>query len=198
MLDETAPTDLQAPTTEEQECHLLQRIASGERDAMRQFYLLYHRRLARFLARVTQRREIVEEAINDTLLVVWHRARTFRGDSRVSTWVMGIAWRFALKGARREGRYVTCGDVDPVEPVADLPFERLETQEWLSAALARLPPEQRAAVDLAYVGGFSCEEIGAIFGCSPNTVKTRLFYARSKLRAALVASQDRDVPRRRA
>ena len=57
--------------TDAGERELLSRVAARDRDAMRDFFLLYHRRLTRFLARVTSHRELVEEIVNDTLLIVW-------------------------------------------------------------------------------------------------------------------------------
>ena len=58
------------------------------------------RALARFLMRLALRYELAEEVINDTFWVVWRQAERFRGDSRVSTWIMGIAYRRALRALR--------------------------------------------------------------------------------------------------
>ena len=69
---------------------LLRRVADGDRDAFRRLYSQYHRRLHRFLMRLTRDRQLAEEVINDTMLVVWQHARDFRGASRVSTWILGI------------------------------------------------------------------------------------------------------------
>src|SRR5574337_156911 len=85
---------------EARERGLLQRIAAGDRAALEQMYLLYHRRLARFLVRLTYRHELAEEIINDTLWIVWQRSGEFRGASRVSTWIVGIAYRCALQTLR--------------------------------------------------------------------------------------------------
>ena len=90
-------TALQSRAANDVERKLLQRISAGDRDAFRDLYLRYHRRLARFLTRLTHRYEDAEEVINDTLWIVWQRAGDFRDASRVSTWIMGIAYRRALK-----------------------------------------------------------------------------------------------------
>ena len=82
---------------------LLVKILEGDREALRGLYLIYHRRLSGFLLRFTRRTDLVEEVINDTLYVVWCNAGEFRGDSRLSTWIMGIAYRCALKTLRRRG-----------------------------------------------------------------------------------------------
>jgi len=52
-------------------------------------------------------------------------------------------------------------------------------------AIMLLPPKQRAVVELTYQFGYSYEEIAEIVGCPPNTVKTRMFHARAKLRELL-------------
>lgn len=179
------------PVGEAVERELIARLAARDRDAMRDFFLLYQRRLERFLARVTSRRELVEEIVNDTLLVVWRRAAEFRGSSRVSTWVMGIAWRHGLKSCQRERRLAAYPAV-PEIPAA-LESDRLESRDSLERAMQALSPEHRGVLELAYVGGYSCDEIGAIMGCPTNTVKTRLFHARRKVRAALDAACPRDV-----
>ena len=62
-----------------------------------------------------------------------------------------------------------------------------EAEDWLGRALNGLPTEQRAVLELTYYLGYSCEEIAAIMECPVNTVKTRMFHARQKLRVALPA-----------
>src|SRR5580658_54803 len=80
---------------------LLRAVADGDARALEHLYLEYHRRLLQFLSRLSSHREALEEAINDTFWIVWQKAREFRGGSRVSTWIMGIAWRCAMKALRR-------------------------------------------------------------------------------------------------
>jgi RNA polymerase sigma-70 factor (ECF subfamily) len=165
---------------------LLEKVAAGDREAFRELYLMYHRRLARFLARFTRRYDLIEEVINDTLFIVWNKAGEFRGDSRLSTWIMGIAYRRALKTLRSPGNRLF--DAAPIENDALLAPDELgasETDEWLSLAMQQLPAEQRLTLELAYGQGYSCEEIGQIMDCPANTVKTRMFHARAKLRAIL-------------
>ncbi len=169
---------------EERECALLARIAGRDSAAMKELYLLYHRRLARFLMRLTTRYDLAEEIINDTFWVIWQHAGDFRGASRVSTWILGIAYRRGLKTLRYAGPPPVDCDVE-TEPAADEPARQEELNEWLDVALRRLPLEQRTAIELAYQLGHSCEEIAAIMQCPVNTVKTRMFHARRKLKALL-------------
>jgi RNA polymerase sigma-70 factor, ECF subfamily len=171
-------------TTDARECALLRRIAARDGAAMKELYLLYHRRLARFLMRLTTRYDLAEEIINDTFWVVWQRAGDFRGASRVSTWILGIAYRRGLKTLRYAGPAPADTEVE-AEPAADEPAKQEELNEWLEVALQRLPLEQRTAIELAYQLGHSCEEIAAIMQCPVNTVKTRMFHARRKLKNLL-------------
>lgn len=166
------------------ELQLVRRIAQQDRAALRELYALYFRRLERFLARVTRRQDVAEEVINDTFFIVWSSAARFREESRVSTWLVGIAYRRALKSVRRASLELV--DLDSAEALglSERP-QTGEDHEWLERALSELPIEQRLCLELAYVLGHSCEEIARVSDCSVNTVKTRLFHARRKLRLSL-------------
>lgn len=172
--------------TEQNDRDLLDKVAAGNREALRELYLIYHRRLSSFLLRFTHRRDLVEEVINDTLYVVWCKAGEFRGDSRLSTWIMGIAYRHVLKTLRRRGHQLF--RAVPIENellAAPDELNAAETGEWVALAMQQLPADQRVTVELAYGQGHSCEEIARIMACPVNTVKTRMFHARRKLRTLL-------------
>jgi len=179
---EVERTALPEPSSEERERALLAAVAARDAAAMRELYHAYHRRLARFLMRITSRYELAEEIINDTFCVVWLRAGEFRGASKVSTWIFGIAYRRALKSLRSL-RAMESGE-EREEPSED-PVAQFELSEWLATGLERLPLDQRLVLELAYHAGHSCEEISSITNCPVNTVKTRMFHARRKLRSLL-------------
>ena len=164
---------------------LLVAIAAGDRRALEELYLSYHRRLARFLSRFTPRYENVEEIINDTFMVVWQSAKDFRNASQVSTWVIGIAYRTALKSFRRQKNHAGARSLeDYPEQTVDPTFDA-EVNDWLQHGLSCLPVEQRLTLELAYHMGHSLEEIAAITDCPVGTVKARMFHAREKLRLYL-------------
>jgi len=168
------------------ETDLIARVAEGDRRAFEELYNLYHRRMARFLTRLTHRYDVAEEIINDTFWVVWRKAREFRGDSQPSTWILGIAYRKARNAFRSAARLQEENLAGAPEPLTnDEPASAEELRDWLGQALAQLPVEQRLAVELCYELGYSCEEIAAIMNCPVNTVKTRLFHARAKLQKLL-------------
>lgn len=166
---------------------LLARARGGDRVAFEALYRAYYPRLTRFLAEVTQRQALVEEVLNDTMLVVWCKARTYNGRSKVSTWIFGIAWRKALKALKRLDEPV---DFEPDEHISpDRGADGALLQQQLHALLGRvmggLSAEQRAVVELTYYHGYACQEIAEIMDCPVDTVKTRMFYARRRLRTLL-------------
>jgi len=168
----------------------LERVAGGDRSAFERLYRTYYPRVFGYVLRVCRRPELVEEVVSDTLLTVWRSAASFHGRSRVSTWVFGIAYRKTLKRlARRGGRETQIADADAAEPavlpVGSQRLERSELRAALDRALADLSPEQRAVVELAYFHDLSYPEVAEIVGCPVNTVKTRMFHARRKLRERL-------------
>jgi len=168
----------------EQDLALLARIAAQDAQAMHELYHLYHRRLARFLMRLTSRYDLAEEIINDTFWVIWQHAADFRSASRVSTWIFGIAYRRGLKTLKRLRPDLMVEESEAPEQVEE-PWLQAELREWLGVALAKLPHEQRVVLELAYHVGHSCEEIATIMQCPVNTVKTRMFHARRKLKTLL-------------
>jgi RNA polymerase sigma-70 factor, ECF subfamily len=168
------------------EADLLERISARDREALRELYLIYHERLARFLLRFTRRHDLAEEAINDTLYVVWRKAGEFRGDSRLSTWILGIAYRCTLKTLRRRGHQLFQAVPIEDEPLpAPDELNAAETREWVALAMQQLSTNQRLTLELAYGQGHSCEEIAQIMDCPVSTVKTRMYHARTKLRTLL-------------
>lgn len=171
---------------EQRDVELLEKVAAGDREALRELYSVYRQNLCGFLLRFTRRRDLIEEVVNDALYVVWCKAGEFRGDSRVSTWIMGIAYRCALKSLRRRGHQLLLAV--PIEDESlEAPDElhAAETSDWIARAMQQLPIEQRLTLELAYGQGHSCEEIAKIMDCPVNTVKTRMYHARGKMRSLL-------------
>lgn len=172
---------------------LLKRIAKGDQNALEALYRDYYPRLCRFVLRVTRDVELVKEIVNDVFFVVWRSARDFRGDSTVSTWILGIAYRRALKSASRAlkgaDRALNSASRQHPTPLPDYPEPAPEETPHreldLDGSLARLSREQRATVELAYYFGYSYREIAEIMKCPENTVKTRMFHARRTLKSLL-------------
>ncbi|MFO7286007.1 MAG: sigma-70 family RNA polymerase sigma factor [Gammaproteobacteria bacterium] len=172
------------------DAELLGRIRDADREALHALYRKYYHPLLRFTYRLTGQLEIAQETVNDVMLVVWRDAASFEGRSKVATWIMGIAYRKAMKRVRCARlwsvRYITPID-ERIErfPSEEAPTERVELEDLLDRALEALSAEQRAVVELTYFFGCSYDEIAKIVGCPVNTVKTRMFHARAKLKSLL-------------
>ena len=170
---------------------LLSRIAEGDRNALRQLYGTYYHPLLRFIYRITGRLELAQEGVNDVMLVVWRSSRAFGGRSSVSTWIMGIAYRKALKLLAASRRWTTRFSGVPFDELVERSDALAEQsddgdlRDLLDVALRHLSAEHRAVVELTYFYGCSYEEIAAIAACPVNTVKTRMFHARAKLKKLL-------------
>jgi RNA polymerase sigma-70 factor (ECF subfamily) len=170
------------------ELRLIGRIVAGDRADFETLYRLYFPRLTRFLDRMTHNTAMIEEIVNDTMMVVWRRAATFDGTCKLSTWIFSIAYRTALKAINHRDEPV---DADPDLRHGDTAWEpdaglsRRQLHERVSAALEAIPIEQSTVVNLTYYHGMAYEEIGLIMDCPVNTVKTRMFHARRRLKILL-------------
>ncbi len=138
---------------------------------------------------------LVEEVLNDTLYVVWNQAERFNGTSKVSTWIFAIAYRKALKALSRHDDPLpdAAEDDQPAGDAAARPEARMslaQARAAIDVALRALSADQRAAMELTYFHGFSYPEIAQIVECPTDTVKTRMFHARRRLKAALPGGLD--------
>lgn len=178
------------PGGEASELDLLRRVAAGDDEAFAALYQRYQPRVNAFLRRLLTDTLQAEEIADDVMIVVWRDAARFEHRSKLSTWIFGIAYRQAAKALRRR-------------PPPHVPFEgqgshtpdgasAVETRQWVDTALRYLSPEHRLVVELTFVNGFSYQEIAEIAGCPINTVKTRMFHARRKLKALLSSLADPD------
>jgi RNA polymerase sigma factor (sigma-70 family) len=180
-----------APSTED-EASLLRQVSELDRRAFELLYRVYYRRLKRFLTQVTRRPQLVDEIVNDTMLVVWRKAATFNHVSRVSTWIFAIAYRKALKALKRAAELPPT-PWDGESGSADGPETELiarESRNRLRHALSGLSAEQRAVVELTYFHGYAYREVAQIVGCPVDTVKTRMFHARRKLKILLDGNRE--------
>ena len=167
---------------------LVERVAGRDGAAFELLYRGYYPRLRRFVERMTRCPPIVDEVLNDTMLVVWRKARTYNLRSKVSTWIFGIAYRRALKALARFDEPVEFDAGECPDLVAPGPEGALlahEARIGLARALRALSADHRAVIELTYFEGCSCAEIAQVMHCPVNTVKTRMFHARRRLRTLL-------------
>lgn len=167
----------------------IKQIAAGDRDAFEKLYGEYQKRLFRYFLRMVSATEVAEELTNDVLVEVWKKAGEFRGLSKVSTWIFGIAHYKAMNQYR--GKKPATLDIEAAANEADpgaTPEESAaqgNLKEKIKRALHALSPEHREVMELTFTNGLSYQEISDIMHCPVNTVKTRMFYAKKQLQEIL-------------
>jgi RNA polymerase sigma-70 factor (ECF subfamily) len=182
------PATASGPPGQREEADLIKRIAAGKLDAFETLYKIYHPRLIRFIMSIVHRHHLLEEVFNDTMLVVWNKAGTYDGSSKVSTWIFGIAYRKASKALSRWDDPVSDERLAmevSTEPGPEQQVGERQVQKVLAGAMLDLSADHRAVVDLAYFHAFGYREISDIVACPVDTVKTRMFHARRHLKKTL-------------
>jgi RNA polymerase sigma-70 factor (ECF subfamily) len=161
---------------------LVQRILNGDKAAGEQFVVEHYEAIFRFLRNLTGSKEDAEDLTQQTFLRAWEALSSFRGDSSLSTWLHSIAYREYTHWLRSRREFV------PLDEIIDMPDEQANQNleaVLLRWAIYRLDPEHREVFVLYYVQGFSVSEIAKIIRVPAGTVKSRLFFARQKLRELL-------------
>ena len=183
-----------APTDEA----LLARHAAGDVAAFEVLYERHELPLWRYLLRQCGNRATAEELMQETWFAVAREATRFRPDGRFAPWLYTIA-RHRVIDRHRASRPTAslddtgAGDDEPLaarlkDEVSPSPLaasERMDQGQAILAALNRLPPEQREAFVLQAEGDLSVEDIARVTGTTFETAKSRLRYARDKLKAML-------------
>jgi RNA polymerase sigma-70 factor (ECF subfamily) len=164
---------------------LLDAHLRGEPDAFNQLVSRHRQRMWAVAVRTLGDPEEAADAVQDACLSAYRSAGSFRGDSQVSTWLHRIVVNAALDRARRRA-------VRPAVPLPehDLPERRdalaeRETALEVHRALHDLPEEQRVAIVLVDLEGFSVDDAAAVLEVPPGTVKSRCFRGRARLAQAL-------------
>ena len=164
---------------------LLTNIAAGDRLAMRAFYARHSVKVYRFVLRLVGDENKAEDIVSEVFFDVWRQAGRFEGRSKVSTWILAIARYKAITALRQ--RQDDALDEEALKTVADdsddpqAALEKKDIGVVLRACLQQLSPEHREIIDLVYYHEKSVDEAAEIVGVPPNTVKTRMFYARKRV-----------------
>jgi RNA polymerase sigma-70 factor (ECF subfamily) len=181
---------------EPSDAELLSRVAAQDRLAIGPLYRRYQPRLYRFLFRMVKDGGMAEELVNEVFLDVWRGAGRFEGRSSPSSWIFSIAHNKAVSALRK--RREVALDEDEATEIADPGQLQDETvhhgdmRRLMRVCLDRLTPEHRTVIELTYYHELSVKEVAEVCDVPENTVKTRMFHARKRLREMLEspASQD--------
>lgn len=180
---------------------LLRLVAQQNEDAMQALYRREQRSVFAFALQLVRSEEDAEDVVVETFLEVWRHAHRFAGQSKATTWILGIARHKALDRLRMRQHVLLPEDEwraleESVAADNEPLFERLLRErdaQSLHRCLLRLPAEQRECIQLVFFNEMGLAEVAAMQGVPENTVKTRLFHARRKLREWLGALE-KDMP----
>jgi RNA polymerase sigma-70 factor (ECF subfamily) len=175
------------------EASWLERVAAGDSGAFEDLCRSYERRIFVYAYRMLNSREAAEEVTNDVLMAVWRGAKRFKGGSKVSTWIFGIARNKALTQFNRQKVDYDSETLDFVGGAAARQEKHLVEKDLVKQALDELSSEHREVVELTFFIGLSYKEIAEIMECPVNTVKTRMFYAKQRLRDFIAQRPDREA-----
>lgn len=163
---------------------LLDRVAGGDRAAFATLYDRYASRVFRFALSIVRQAYLAEEVMQETMIVVWKKAKTFRGNAKASTWILGIARNLAFNLLRKEKR----GERLPEEKLAESnPAKQVEMAVHVDRALQMLPDHHREVMHLVFYEEMTLREAAAILGIPEGTVKSRMHHARKALAKELAS-----------
>lgn len=172
---------------------MLRAVADGDEEALG---CLYDRHAGWLTARLSRRcpgPELVDQAVQDTFLAVWHGAGGYRGGGDVAAWIWGIGIRRLIDAIRRDSGNRRWWRWRPAEPAVVVSAEDQVLvgieHGRLGPALASLSPELRAALEATVLDGLSTAEAALLLGVPVGTVKSRCHSARQALRALLTEAQ---------
>jgi RNA polymerase sigma-70 factor, ECF subfamily len=136
--------------------------------------------------------ERAEDAVQQTFLLAWRDLRKLRDPDRFQAWLRRILVRACYQEARRYRQWSSRIRVLPADG-PNVPTQRDQTigiaeRDALEQAFTGLSPEQRAVVVLHHQVGLTLAEVAVVVGAPVGTVKSRLHYATTSLRTAILAA----------
>ena len=183
---------------------IIERLKMGDEAALETIFNLHSGKLYSVAHRILGEAADTEEVIQDVFWTVYRKAKSFKGESQLSTWLYRLTVNAALGRIRRSKtkREVEYDEYLPkfkedghhlVRPVIDWSdtldekYARQEVHALLGKALDQLKPIDRSAVVLSDMEGLADKEVAAALGLTVSAVKTRLHRARLFLRGKLAA-----------
>jgi RNA polymerase sigma-70 factor (ECF subfamily) len=193
MTEQFGPKGRVASVADDADRAVLANVAAGQLDALQDLYDKYRTMAYSIALRITADASLAEDVVQDAFLGAWRNAaRYVEGKGSVKTWLLSIVHHRAVDAVRRRRPTVELPEREDVPPPAmTIPDIWPEVagnldREAIAAAMASLSDVQREAIELAYFGGLTQQEIAARTGTPLGTVKSRIRLGLLALRRALV------------
>ncbi|MFQ5593918.1 MAG: RNA polymerase sigma factor [Anaerolineae bacterium] len=179
------------------EIALLKKIATGDENALADFYNRYIDAVYRFVyLQVGGHRQDAEDVTQETFIAAIDNLKSFRGESRLYVWLCGIAWRKAstLRRRRNNAKTPLLTTENEMRDELDITADQLTVEEVVERqvlrhqvwqALLTLPRHYREVLVLKYLEGFKVAEIALLVGKTEKAVESLLTRARDAFRTQL-------------
>jgi RNA polymerase sigma-70 factor, ECF subfamily len=184
------------PPAEPSDAELLQAHVDGDAGAFATLVARHQDRLWAVALGVMRNPDDAADALQDAYISAFRRAGSFRGDSRVTTWLHRVVVNACLDRLRRlkiRATETLPDDLDRSPELAAEPADPVEAEEdraQILDALGQLNADQRTALVLVDMQGYSVDEAAAVLGCAPGTVKSRCARGRARLVPLLAALRE--------
>jgi RNA polymerase sigma-70 factor (ECF subfamily) len=175
------------------DAELLRAHIAGDPDAFATLVMRHQDRFWTIALRIMRNPEDAADALQDAYIAAFRKAGSYRGDAQVTTWLHRVVVNACLDRLRA----MRLRETEPLPENLDRwsrmgttlikdPVEIKEQRGVVAAALGALNADQRAALVLVDMEGYSVEEAARILGCAPGTVKSRCARGRARLLPLLI------------
>jgi len=174
--------------TTNDESIIVARVLNGDTSAFSKLVDQYKDLVYTLALRMLRNREEAEEVSQDVFIKIFKSLSSFKGDSKLSTWVYRVAYNSCLDQLKKNKKHQM--DV----PIDDYNYNKIDTinnaleglikaekQQLIRTCVNKLPEDSSAIITLFYFDELSLDEISGITGIESNTVKVKLFRARQRL-----------------
>ncbi|MBO6576314.1 MAG: sigma-70 family RNA polymerase sigma factor [Rhodothermales bacterium] len=169
--------------SDDDEAGLARAIRAGDRTAFRTFFEAHHQALLRYLVHKQVAPDVAEDLVQNAFVYIWEQRHQIRDDGSLRGLLFRIGYTRALNHFRDTARLT--GDLpDEAAPEAD-PGERMDVQEQVARAVARLPERRRAVFELCVLQGLTYREAAEALEITPKTVENHMGYALKAVREEL-------------
>ena len=191
--------------TREEELAIVRRVQACDVNAYENLVAAYEKTVYNLALRMVGNAQDAEDMAQEAFLKAYNSLDSFRGESKFSVWlyriVSNVCLDFLRKKNRRQTYSLSVEDDDGEEAQLDIPdeeqspealLEKKLTRDAVRRGLEQLPEDSRQILLLREIQGLSYEEIAQVLNLEAGTVKSRIFRARKKLCAFLLA--DGNIP----
>ncbi len=178
---------LMSRTTESvNEIRLVASISHGDRQAFKTVYDTTYARVHRYIRGFIRDESMVEDIVIQTYTIIWQKADSFKGTSRLTTWIIGIARNVAFSEMRKNKAHVPFDEsfLSPDYESHRQP-EKRDRKIRLQEMLQNVSAKHREILELVFYQGLTYAEISEMITIPVNTVKTRVFNAKKALKKEL-------------